>query len=41
MASEGIMFDWRFIFKDVVKAPGELIVLGYFIHDYDVVTDAF
>ena len=30
MASEGIMFDWSGVyFKDVVKAPGELIVLGY------------
>lgn len=30
MASEGIMFDWSGVyFKDVVQAPGELIVLGY------------
>jgi MFS family permease len=30
MASEGIMFDWSGIyFKDVVKAPGPLIILGY------------
>lgn len=30
MASEGIMFDWSGIyFKDVVKAPGTLIILGY------------
>ncbi len=30
MASEGIMFDWSGIyFKDVVKAQGSLIVLGY------------
>jgi MFS family permease len=30
MASEGAMFDWSGIyFKDVVKAPGSLIILGY------------
>lgn len=30
MASEGTMFDWSGIyFKDVVKAPSSLIVLGY------------
>lgn len=30
MASEGIMFDWSGVyFKDVVKAPGPLIVIGY------------
>lgn len=30
MASEGIMFDWSGIyFKDIVQAPGPLIVLGY------------
>lgn len=30
MASEGIMFDWSGIyFKDIVKVPGPLIVLGY------------
>jgi MFS family permease len=30
MASEGIMFDWSGIyFKDVVKAPGPLVILGY------------
>jgi MFS family permease len=30
MASEGIMFDWSGIyFKDVVKAPGPWIILGY------------
>jgi len=30
MASEGIMFDWSGIyFKDVVKAPEALVVLGY------------
>ncbi|TDD99739.1 MFS transporter [Flavobacterium cellulosilyticum] len=30
MASEGIMFDWSGVyFKDIVKAPGSLIVLGY------------
>ncbi|NRS87829.1 MFS family permease [Flavobacterium sp. 7E] len=30
MASEGIMFDWSGLyFKDVVKAPGSLIILGY------------
>lgn len=30
MASEGVMFDWSGIyFKDVVKAPGALVVLGY------------
>ena len=30
MASEGIMFDWSGVyFKDIVKAPGPLIVIGY------------
>lgn len=30
MASEGIMFDWSGVyFKDVVKAPGSLIIIGY------------
>jgi MFS family permease len=30
MASEGIMFDWSGIyFKDVVKAPPSLVILGY------------
>ena len=30
MASEGIMFDWSGVyFKDVVKAPGSLVILGY------------
>lgn len=30
MASEGIMFDWSGLyFKEIVKAPGALIVLGY------------
>jgi MFS family permease len=30
MASEGIMFDWSGLyFKDVVKVPGALVVLGY------------
>jgi MFS family permease len=30
MASEGIMFDWSGVyFKDVVKAPGAYVVLGY------------
>ena len=30
MASEGIMFDWSGVyFKDIVKAPGSLIVMGY------------
>lgn len=30
MASEGVMFDWSGIyFKDVVKAPGALVILGY------------
>lgn len=30
MASEGIMFDWSGLyFKDIVKAPGPLIVVGY------------
>lgn len=30
MASEGIMFDWSGVyFKDIVKAPGPLIILGY------------
>ena len=30
MASEGIMFDWSGVyFKDIVKVPGSLVVLGY------------
>lgn len=30
MASEGIMFDWSGVyFKDIVRAPGPLIVVGY------------
>jgi MFS family permease len=30
MASEGMMFDWSGVyFKDVVKAPASLVVLGY------------
>ena len=30
LASEGIMFDWSGIyFKEIVKAPGSLVVLGY------------
>jgi len=30
MASEGIMFDWSGIyFKDIVKAPSSLVILGY------------
>lgn len=30
MLSEGIMFDWSGVyFKDVVQAPGSLVVLGY------------
>jgi MFS family permease len=30
MASEGAMFDWSGIyFKDVVKAPSSLVILGY------------
>jgi MFS family permease len=30
MASEGVMFDWSGVyFKDVIKVPGALIVLGY------------
>lgn len=30
MASEGIMFDWSGVyFKEIVKAPGALITLGY------------
>ena len=30
MLSEGIMFDWSGVyFKDVVKAPEQLVVLGY------------
>lgn len=30
MASEGVMFDWSGVyFKDVVKVPGPLVVLGY------------
>ena len=30
MASEGIMFDWSGVyFKDIVKAPENLVILGY------------
>ena len=30
MASEGVMFDWSGVyFKDIVKAPGPLVILGY------------
>lgn len=30
MASEGIMFDWSGVyFKDVVQAPGALVIVGY------------
>ena len=30
MASEGVMFDWSGVyFKDIIKAPGALVVLGY------------
>ncbi|SFE56179.1 MFS transporter [Flavobacterium xueshanense] len=30
MASEGVMFDWSGVyFKDVIKAPGPLFILGY------------
>jgi MFS family permease len=30
MASEGVMFDWSGVyFKDIVQAPGPLVVLGY------------
>ncbi|SMP37061.1 MFS transporter [Flavobacterium hercynium] len=30
MASEGVMFDWSGVyFKDVVQAPGPLVILGY------------
>jgi len=30
MASEGIMFDWSGVyFKEIIKAPGALVVLGY------------
>lgn len=30
MASEGIMFDWSGVyFKDIVQAPGALVILGY------------
>lgn len=30
MASEGVMYDWSGIyFKDVIKVPGALIILGY------------
>ena len=30
MASEGVMFDWSGIyFKDVIKVPGPLVILGY------------
>ena len=30
MASEGAMFDWSGIyFKDIVKAPSSLVILGY------------
>ena len=30
MASEGIMFDWSGVyFREIIKAPGALVVLGY------------
>ena len=30
MASEGVMFDWSGVyFKDIVEAPGPLVILGY------------
>ena len=30
MASEGVMFDWSGVyFKDIVKAPGPLVIIGY------------
>ncbi|WP_281336725.1 MFS transporter [Flavobacterium eburneipallidum] len=30
MASEGIMFDWSGVFfKDIIKVPGALVILGY------------
>lgn len=30
MASEGIMFDWSGVyFKEIIKAPGALVILGY------------
>jgi MFS family permease len=30
MMSEGVMFDWSGVyFKDIVKAPGSLVILGY------------
>lgn len=30
MASEGVMFDWSGVyFKEVIKAPGPLVILGY------------
>jgi MFS family permease len=30
MASEGVMFDWSGVyFKDIIKAPGALVILGY------------
>jgi len=30
MASEGVMFDWSGVyFKDIVQAPGPLVILGY------------
>lgn len=30
MASEGVMFDWSGVyFKEIVKAPGPLVILGY------------
>ncbi|TRX36643.1 MFS transporter [Flavobacterium restrictum] len=30
MASEGVMFDWSGVyFKDVIQAPGSLVILGY------------
>jgi len=30
MASEGVMFDWSGVyFKDVINAPGPLVILGY------------
>jgi MFS family permease len=30
MASEGVMFDWSGVyFKEIIKAPGPLVILGY------------
>jgi hypothetical protein len=34
--AEGVMFDWSGVyFKDVIHAPGPLVILGYFFYDND------